>query len=158
MYRDLDHQIRIPSIHRPSDLTSILVHHHFLYLIMYMLMLCRVYEYTKESLWKFKDDLAAREEAERKAKAGGGDDFGGFGGFGGGGGDTGGQAPTEEGKKEEPPGETESSVDREERDQQDEEIDGKPKEDSFTLDDSSQELSPAEKRLNEEQQEWYVHE
>lgn len=45
---------------------------------------CRTLECTKESLLVLKEQLAAREEAERKAKVGG-DDFGGFGGFGGGG-------------------------------------------------------------------------
>ena len=43
-------------------------------------------ECTKEKLLQFKKDIAAREEAERQAKAMG-DGFGGFGGFGGGGGE-----------------------------------------------------------------------
>ena len=43
-------------------------------------------EYSKESLLKFKEERAAREEAERLAAAGGGEG-GFFGGFGGGGGD-----------------------------------------------------------------------
>lgn len=50
-------------------------------------------DYTKEKLLQFKKDIAAREEAERQAKAMG-DGFGGFGGFGGGGG--GGEEATKE--------------------------------------------------------------
>lgn len=58
----------------------------------------RKLEYTKESLLKFKKDLAAREKAERQAKAMG-DGFGGFGGFGGGGGDEEEQAQQGEGEE-----------------------------------------------------------
>lgn len=41
------------------------------------------FEFTKESLLKFKKDLEKREEAAKQAQSGG-EGFGGFGGFGGG--------------------------------------------------------------------------
>lgn len=50
-------------------------------------------EYSRESLLRFKEEKAAREEAERQAAAGLGEGgfFGGFGGGGGGGGEGGGE-------------------------------------------------------------------
>ena len=48
----------------------------------------RSYQYTNETLLKFKEEMKAKEEAERLAAMGAGDGF--FGGFGGGGGDEGG--------------------------------------------------------------------
>ena len=55
----------------------------------------RQYQYTKETLLKFKEEKKAKDEAERLAATGAGDGF--FGGFGGGGGGNGDQ----EDKKEE---------------------------------------------------------
>ena len=70
----------------------------------------RRYQYTKESLLKFKEEKAAKDEAERLAATGAGDGF--FGGFGGGGGGEG------EGGDEKEGGEGENG-DGEEKDKQD---------------------------------------
>lgn len=59
----------------------------------------RQFEYTRESLLRFKEEKAAREEAERQAAAGAGEG-GFFGGFGGGGGDGDGGGGDGEAKKE----------------------------------------------------------
>ena len=59
----------------------------------------RKLQYTKESLLKFKEQLKAKEEAERQAAAAGGDG-GFFGGFGGGDGDDGDGGEVGEGVEE----------------------------------------------------------
>ena len=61
----------------------------------------RQYQYTKETLLKFKEEKKAKDEAERLAATGAGDGF--FGGFGGGGGEGegGGGNGDQEDKKEE---------------------------------------------------------
>ena len=62
---------------------------HYLYnsiICTVLLFVISEFEYTKDSLLKFKDDLQRREAAEKQAQAGG-EGFGGFGGFGGGGGE-----------------------------------------------------------------------
>ena len=127
--------------------------------------LYRAYEFSKESLLAFKDELAARKEAESKAKSGGGDDFGGFGGFGGGGGGGGDTQPPEGGdtKEEDKPQEAEEGVPQEDQAQEeqseqegqeeDEEQTSKSEEGSSTsVEETAVEiLSAVEKKLKEEQ-------
>ena len=115
--------------------------------------LCRTLECTKESLLVLKEQLAAREEAERKAKVGG-DDFGGFGGFGGGGTQPPdgekkeGAEPLGEGEgREVPAGKGQEGGEGEEEAETPASAEGSL---SFLEEDGAQHISSAERQLTEE--------